>query len=189
MAHPDARRWNRRYEEEGPQRVHRPPNPLLVAARPHLPARGLALDAACGLGVNCRYLASLGLSVIGLDISLVALQIGRQAARERGLHFAAAVVDLEKLWLPPEHFDLIVNFRYLERSTFPLYDRALKPGGLLVFETFLYMQETAEESDNPEHYLQPGELRSAFPGYEVLQSGTRLQHNRTLENLVARKPG
>lgn len=188
MTHPDARRWNRRYEDEGPRRVNNPPNRRLAAARPHLPRRGLALDAACGLGVNCRYLASLGLRVIGLDISFVALQMGRQAARERGLHFAAAVVDLEKLWLPAEHFDLIINFRYLQRSLFPLYQRALKPGGLLVFETFL-TTGAADEPGSPAHYLQPGELLRAFSGCEVLQHGIQPTHDRTLEHLVARKPG
>lgn len=189
MPHPDARRWNQRYREEGHQRVNKPPNRLLVANRPHLPERGLALDAACGLGVNCRYLASLGLTVLGLDISLVGLRMGLQAAHDRGVDFAAAVVDLQRLWLPEAHFDLIVNFRYLERGTFPLYDRALKPGGLLVFETFLYTEQAAGASDNPEHYLRPGELRRAFAGYEVLHSGRHAAHDRTLEQLVARKTG
>lgn len=188
MKHPDARQWNRRYRNEGPERVNNFPNRLLVQARSYLPERGLALDAACGLGVNSRYLASLGLTVLGLDISFVGLRIGRQAAHERGQDFAAAVMDLMHLWLPDNHFDLIINFRYLERSIFSIYERALKPGGLLIFETFLYSERIAAETDNPEHYLRPGELLQAFDHFQILQTGERREHDRTLEHLIGRKP-
>jgi SAM-dependent methyltransferase len=186
MPHPDAVRWNRRYQQEGLQRINRPPNPLLRKFQPRLIGGGLALDTACGLATNGRFLAGLGWRVIGLDISLVALELSCQAAHAQQLPFSAAVMDLSDPWLPDNHFDLLMNFRFLERKALPTYRSALKPGGLLFFETFL--QSRATPTSHPEFYLQPGELQAAFATFEVLSSGTRTTGGHRLDWLVARKP-
>ena len=72
--------------------------------------------------------------------------------------------DLESFALPSAAFDVILCFRYLQRSLFPAIERALRPGGVLVFETFTIDQLSFDRGPrNPEHLLQPGELRTAFP--------------------------
>jgi SAM-dependent methyltransferase len=185
MNHPDAIRWNERYLLEGKQRLNRPPNHLVRQVGSWAPVPGLALDIACGLGNNGRFLAGLGWTIIGLDISLVALRLAHKEARRHSLAFYPAVFDLSKLWLPAAHFDLIVNIRFLDRGIFPLYNRALKAGGILIFETFLNQQQSQEKR---EHYLDPGELRQSFADYQILSWGTRQDGERFLEFLVARKP-
>lgn len=165
MRHPDAARWNDRYVTEGAAWLANQPRQLLHEFAHLLPSGGLALDAAAGVSSHGRFLAERGLHVVALDISEVGLRLAQQDAQKHDLWLEAAVYDLSHLWLPPNIFDVIVNFRFLERATFPVYRRALKPGGLLFFETFV-RSETEEE--HPDYFLFPGELRTAFADWKIL---------------------
>lgn len=156
-----------------------------------LPQTGLALDAAAGVANNGRFLARQGLRVIALDISEVALRAALERARQEGFSLEAAVMDLSDPWLPSARFDVIVNFRFLERSTFPVYRQALKPGGLLFFETYV---KRVPGLQGPDYYLNPGELYSAFRDFEILyweelaiDTGEE-KPKRATARLVARKP-
>jgi tellurite methyltransferase len=184
VRHPDAERWDNRYEIEGPSRVNSLPNALLRRYADLLPASGLALDAACGVANHGLFLAERGLRVIGLDISLVGLRFAQQQAKERGLRLSLALWDLSQPWLPPDAFDVITNFRYLERTAFPVFRQALKPGGLLFFATFMSVEP---HDDHPEYYLRPGELLETFGDYEIIHHSLLPEMRHTLEQLVARK--
>lgn len=185
VRHPDAERWDNRYEIEGPSRANSLPNALLRRYADQLPASGLALDVACGVANHGLFLAERGLRVIGLDISMVGLRFAQQQARERGLPLSLAVWDLSQPWLPPDTFAVITNFRYLERAAFPVFRQALKPGGLLFFATYMNAQPRDE---HPEYYLRPGELLDTFRDYEIVHHSLLPEAKRTLEQLVARKP-
>jgi methylase of polypeptide subunit release factors len=52
---------------------------------------GSVLDAGCGTGENALHVASLGLSVLGIDVANTALAIARAKADDRGItvEFAA----------------------------------------------------------------------------------------------------
>jgi tellurite methyltransferase len=191
MTHPDAARWNHRYTQDGHAWQGRRPRQLLREFAHLLPDQGMALDAAAGVGLHGLFLAERGLHVIALDVSEVGLRLARESAQRRGLWLETAVFDLSHPWLPANYFDVIANFRFLERATFPVYRQALKPGGLLFFETFL---KTDPQGDYPDHYLNPGELKQAFAGFTVIHSGLfEIRHEdghviKTTEQLVARKP-
>ena len=95
---------------------------------------------------------------------------------------------LEKVALPEAECDLLICFNYLQRSLFPAIERFLRPGGMLVYETLTIEQLTfAGGPRNPEHLLQPGELRSAFPGLETLFF-RQLCAGKGIASLLARKP-
>jgi 2-polyprenyl-3-methyl-5-hydroxy-6-metoxy-1,4-benzoquinol methylase len=191
MTHADAARWNDRYTQDGARWRTRSPRQLLLDFAYLLPPTGLALDAAAGVALHGLFLAERGLRVIALDVSEVGLRLARQLAQERGVWLETAVLDLSHPWLPTNTFDVIVNFRFLERATFPVYRQALKQGGLLFFETFLKTQANA---DAPAHYLNPGELRDAFHDFEILHSAIAdnphypSNKQRVAEQLIARKP-
>ena len=51
---------------------------------------------------------------------------------------------------------------FLDRRLWPEMAAALRPGGLLVFETFVDLPGGRTSEVGPEHLLQPGELRAAF---------------------------
>jgi SAM-dependent methyltransferase len=188
---PDAAiRWNGRYTTDGYHWQKRRPRQLLVEFAHLLPESGLALDAAAGVALHGLFLAERGLHVIALDISEVGLRLARESALKRGLWLETAVLDLAHPWLPASYFDVIVNFRFLERATFPVYRQALKPGGLIFFETFVKIDP---QEEYPEHYLDPGELRAAFANFSIIHHGQeeiRDGQSRLIkmsEQLVARK--
>ncbi|MEK7331676.1 MAG: hypothetical protein AAB113_12845, partial [Candidatus Eisenbacteria bacterium] len=58
-------------------------------------------------------------------------------------------------------------FRFLHRPLFPHIERALAPGGWLVYETFRRGQERFGRPTHPRFLLNEGELSSAFPSLAV----------------------
>ena len=191
MSHLDAHRWNARYKREGQTWLTHKPKQLLVDYLHVLPTDGFALDAASGVATNGLELARRGLKIIALDISSVGLALARQRFQMEGLNLNAAVIDLKHLQLPRDKFDVILNFNFLERKTFPLYRKALKPGGWLLFETFV---RNGEVGPHPEYYLNSGELYEAFADFDIVHSKQikiprkSRKTFRKIDQLVVRKP-
>jgi len=104
---------------------------------------GRALDVAAGRGRNSLFLASVGFAVDAVDRDEQALAELMAAARTRGLDgITTRTMDLEGdphagQALGVDRYDVIVTFLYLHRPLFPALLVALKPGGLLIYETFL----------------------------------------------------
>ena len=188
--HPDAVKWNGRYQSDGKYQQQGPPRQMLQDFVHLLPQDSLVLDAASGMGVNALFVAQRGNPVVALDISEVGLQLLRQRAKKLGVVVDTAVFDLTNPYFPPNCVDAILNFRFLERNAFPAYRQALRPGGLLFFETFL--RTDADEA--PGYFLEPGELNRAFADFEIVHSletavrGHRSGNMRPVAQLVARKP-
>lgn len=191
MPHAEAERWNEKYRRERALWLEMEPRLLLEHFKSQIPSEGLVLDVACGVGTTAIYLAALGLNVIGLDISEYALHLARTKTRQLGFHVHFAVADMSRIWLPENYFDLITNFHFLERAAIPVLKRALKPGGMILFETFM---ATASTTTTPEYYLKPGELKSIFEKFTVIHYAEFMhqhsQHHgeRGTAQLVARKP-
>ena len=191
MPHSDAVKWNGRYQQDGEKWQNGRPRQLLLEYIDTLPASGLALDAASGVGLHGLFLAERGWHVIALDISEVGLRLARERALARGVWLETAVYDLSQPWLPADRFDAILNFRFLQRETFPVYRRALKRGGWLLFETFVRPEQAVAD---PAYFLESGELCAAFADFEIVHSvqleirGGRSGKMKLVEQLVARKP-
>ena len=130
---------------------------------------GRALDLACGSGRAAVHLARLGWQVEAWDLDSTALEMAEAFALRNGVRIATRICELEREPLPdPEpRFDAIVVIRYLHRPLFPWIERALAPGGALVYETFRTGQERFGHPRRPRHLLEPGELLRAFPSLRV----------------------
>lgn len=167
------------------------PRHLLVSFIDLVPRKGLALDAACGVGINAAYLAKHGLEVIGIDISEYALHLAKSTIRHLDNPVEFAVMDLSLPWLPKDFFDVITNFHFLERAAIPVYRQALKPGGLILFDTFMLTKTTI---DIPGYFLEPGELDQLFDGFEIIHYSEEISDpsqshgDRGIAQIVARKP-
>jgi SAM-dependent methyltransferase len=82
------------------------------------------------------------------------------------------VLDLEggTVEFEPPDYDLIVVVHYLHRPLFPVLLDALRPGGVLVYETFTRAQAARGRPTNPAFLLEPGELLRLIQPLEVLAS-------------------
>lgn len=192
MTEETARFWNERYrqEEAVPERG---PAPFLVEHIGLLPGRGRALDVAMGTGRNALYLASLGYQVTGVDISPVAVDFCQREAQRRGLAVEAVCADVGAYPLPQAAFDVVLNFYFLDRPLCPRLAEALRPGGVLVFETFTREQRRYGWGPQQDAFLlRPGELAQLFPNLETLvyREGTVESERgpKAVAGLVARRP-
>ncbi len=126
-------KWNERYRA-GTQ--ERQPAQVLAENLHLLPDRGRALDLACGLGANALLLAKQGLEVVAWDISDVAIAVLRETAQRLALNIAAEVRDVESHPPLAKTFDVIVVSYFLDREIIPALIQALRPGGLVYYQTF-----------------------------------------------------
>jgi predicted Rossmann fold flavoprotein len=163
----------------------------LTTHRDLLPAGGLALDLACGRGRNALWLAEHGFHVRAVDRNADALRELTEEARRRGVSAQIAVeqVDLESgpPNLPEATFDVIVVSNYLHRPLFPSMLAALRPGGVLVYETFTTAQAARGKPTNPDFLLRPGELRERVASLEMLAEREGVFDGRDVASLVARR--
>lgn len=184
MAESDRERWDRRYADPV-DKLKRGPNPLLERYAPR--GAGLrALELACGLGQNALWLAAQGITVDAFDISLAALRLARSEMLRRGLAGVNFVVaDLDHFVLPAYPYDLVLVFRFLDRGLFPAIRERVRPGGLVIYQTFNIRQRARRPSVSPAHMLRLGELPGYFPGWEVIE----VSDEGYLSTFVGRKPG
>lgn len=114
----------------------------LLTQQLHRLPKGRALDVAAGSGRNALYLASHGFQVDALDRDEQRLVALSALAKQRNLpSLSVHTVDLERPTddrpeFPKNTYDVIVVFFYLHRPLFPWLMEALKPNGVLIYETF-----------------------------------------------------
>ena len=140
--------------------------PFLAAMLSRIP-RGLVLDIAAGRGRNALALARAGMKVVAVDFSSEAMQFLAAVARAERLAVWPVVANLDSVHLKDESFDAIVNINFLDRSLFPNFERALRPGGVLIADTFLVDQAAIGHPNNPRFLLGHGELRALAAGLEI----------------------
>jgi SAM-dependent methyltransferase len=128
-----------------------------------LPPAGHALDVCCGRGRNALFLAARGLDTSAWDISPIALHALAEAARDAGLCIAVAERDVVGKPPEPESFDVIVVSRFLDRGLCPRLGAAIRPGGLIFYQTFLRDAPHGVGPRHPEYRLAAGELPRLFP--------------------------
>ncbi len=154
---------------------------------------GPILDLACGDGHNGVFLAIKGLPVICCDISEEALSRARTLAEEHRVEVEFWRVDLELEEtnpLPQEFFRGIVVFRYLHRPLIPHIKKALRKGGILIYETFTIQQPEFGKPRNPDFLLKLGELEDWFRDWEIIFhfEGLKEEPKRAVAQLVCKKP-
>lgn len=158
----DKTRWNEKYRTKP---MPGDPTPLLTKYAGLAETKGRALDIACGTGRHTAWLAEAGFGVDAVDLSDVALaQIDPHPGIVKIEH------DLDTFKIAPGRYDLIVNINFLDRRLFPAIRSGLKPGGILIFETFTETPSGAayHQPSDPLFLLQKNELLHAFIGLEIV---------------------
>ena len=121
-----------------------------------LASQGNALDLACGNGRNSRFLAQKGFQVDAVDISNIA--INHLAGQDPRIN--AICQDMDTWQIPQDHYQIIINIRFMDRRLFPMIEKGLKPGGILIFESFI--------DEKKAYCLEPNELLNAFENFHVV---------------------
>jgi rhodanese-related sulfurtransferase len=156
-----------------------------------LPRAGRALDVACGAGRHALLLAASGLEVRAVDRDRGQLATLRAVAERLRLRLETVELDLEtgEVDLGSELFDLVLVVNYLHRPLFPALLASVKPGGLLLYETFTAEQAKRGKPTNPDFLLAPGELRRVVAPFAILREREGEHDGRCLAAVAARKPG
>jgi SAM-dependent methyltransferase len=121
------------------------------------------LDVACGAGRHAKFFAARGVNVTAVDRDIDAL------SQLRGIdHIVSDHRDLENETWPyaPHSFDAVLVSHYLWRPTFDVLLATIKPGGLLLYETFMDGNEAYGKPSRADFLLRSNELltrtRDAF---------------------------
>lgn len=187
MASEDRLRWDTIFRERS-NKPYPAPDPILLQHTPPVKSDETsprALDLAAGLGQNGLWLAEQGYQADIMDISRIALTRARQEMVVRNLRNVNLLpVDIDKLELESNVYDLICVFRYLKRSTFALLKMATKRGGRVIYETFntRYLEQVPKF--NPAFLLQDDELRKIFADWDTLL----YEDDTHISRIVAVKP-
>lgn len=159
-------KWDRIYREAGDAIPE--PVPVLADNAHLLPVAGIALDLACGLGGNALFLARQGLDTHAWDISPQAIRRLNAYGQRLGVALRTEIRDVVEYPPAEESCDVIVVSHFLERSLVPAISAALKPGGLLFYQT--YTREKAAEvgPTNPAFLLDTNELLRLFSSLRLV---------------------
>ncbi|HKS23297.1 MAG TPA: class I SAM-dependent methyltransferase [Thermoanaerobaculia bacterium] len=156
--------WDASYHDgPAPWDVGRP-QPAVVRLASLGAFAGAVLDAGCGTGENALHIASLGLSVVGVDVAETALAIAREKAADRGIEIELVFADALHLDRLDRRFDTVLDcglFHTFDREERPRYVASLASvighGGALYVLCF-----SDEGPDTGPHPVTEEELRAAF---------------------------
>ena len=159
--------WDASYHDgPAPWDVGRP-QPAVVRLAAEGGFAGAVLDAGCGTGENALHIASLGLSVLGVDVAETALAIARAKAADRGIEVAFAAADALRLDRLGRRFATV-----LDCGLFHTFDGEERPGYVASLASVtehggtLYVLCFSDNGPDPgPHPVSQHELRAAFhPG-------------------------
>ncbi len=182
MSRQDIDRWQHKYA--APANKVLTPDPLLAEYASLLRGPGVALDLACGRGRNSLFLARLGKTVYAVDGSLLAAR-SLQRLAHNNIH--VWVTDLEHWQCPAAIFDLVVVDYFLYRPLIPVLITALKPGGLLFYQTFNKNILQQRPGFSPDYLLTPGELMQTATGMKILASNDTPENTDSSSFVLAKK--
>jgi 2-polyprenyl-3-methyl-5-hydroxy-6-metoxy-1,4-benzoquinol methylase len=179
-------------------------NDFLVENVTQFPKHGEILSLAEGEGRNAVFLAEQGFRVTGVDGSAVGLEKANMLAKQRGVSIATVVADLADYNLGTARWDGIVSIwchtpPTLRKRLHAAVVQALKPGGVLVLESYTPEQLTYKTGGPPvaEMMMTLAGLREELAGLTFvvgcekvreIQEGKFHFGTSAVVQVVARKP-
>jgi len=155
----DRVKWDERYKKE----KDIPKEPSLIVTKYYKYAKiKKALDIACGIGRNSKFLAKKGFSVDAVDISDIALKNIKNIK-----NITPILADLDQYNIKKDFYDLIICINYLNRELFNQIKDGLKNQGVLIYESLVYNKRLSSNM-NKRYLLEKNELLHQFIDFEIL---------------------
>jgi SAM-dependent methyltransferase len=140
------------------------PQPAIVRLASEGGFAGAVLDAGCGTGENALHVASLGLSVLGVDVAETALAIARAKADDRGIEAEFATADAFRLERLGRRFESVLDcglFHTFDADERQRYAASL--ASVTEHDGALYVLCFSDDGpDTGPHPISREELRAAF---------------------------
>ena len=174
------------------------PRPILVEhVEKGLIPKGKALDTCCGAGTNPVYLAQSGFDVTGIDISLTAIGLAKENARQAKVNINFLAESFIDLSFKDEVFDFVFDmgcFHHVEVEDRPKFIegvfRVLRARGVYMLTCFSY-----KNGSGWNHFTRQ-QIIDLFSGYFKIEE---IRHYPSLEGdgyirffytaLMKKKPG
>ncbi len=186
MSLKDKEKWDSKYR--GSEYVTgKEPSDWLTLNRDLLTGHGTALDIAAGEGRNAVFAASLGYDTFAVDVSETGINKARALAEEKNTKIQTLATDLDSYSLEKNAYDLILCFNFLERGLFPAIREALRPGGMVFYETFT-VDYLKYSSFKKEWVLGYNELLREFGDFRILRYREIDRDPKAFASIVALKP-
>lgn len=162
--------WNERYADSS-YLYGTEPNSFLVE-HCHL-LNGPVLSLSEGEGRNAVFLAARGLDVLGVDLSVVALDKAKKLAKSRGVEIKTEVADLATFEPEDNYYGAVVSISAhlpssVRKRLYPLVERSLKPGGILILEAYSENQLSRDTGGpkDADMLMTADKLNREFPNLE-----------------------
>lgn len=129
--------------------------------------------------------------MVAVDADSERIEAGRRRARDLSIEWVTT--DLTTYPLPPDAFDVVMIFNYLDRRRMSEFRAAVRRGGFLLCETFLRAQrDYGWGPTSDDHLLGPGELLSLAEPFEVVLAREALEfiggRPMAVASILARRP-
>lgn len=148
---------------------------------------GAILDLAAGKGRHSVFLADRGYDVTAVDINTD----GLQELKRKDIKVVQADLENGPWPFDKARFDSVVVTNYLWRALFPKIKEVLRPGGMLIYETFAMGNERFGRPRSPDFLLKEKELLELVSEFDVLDYHHSIMTNLPVslrQGVVARKP-
>ena len=156
--------WDESYHDDPPPWDIGRPQPAIVRLASEGGFAGAVLDAGCGTGENALHVASLGLSVLGVDVAETALAIARAKADDRGIEVEFAAADAFRLERLGRRFGTVLDsglFHTFDVDERPRYAASL--ASVTEQDGTVYVLCFSDDvPDTGPHPISQEELRAAF---------------------------
>lgn len=160
------------------------------------------LDLACGKGRNGLYLIENNVNVSFADVNGESLKQAELSVNNLNHDKQKLAqywqVDFEQANSTPlqgKIYSAILVFRYLHRPLFAALKASIKPGGMIIYETFTEQQPQFGRPTNPNFLLKTNELVTLFSDWKILHhfegvvcQPTNANKQQAIAQIVAIKP-
>jgi SAM-dependent methyltransferase len=167
-----------------------PPSSWVARYASLVPDPGPVLDLAAGNGRHTRYFKDLGYTVLAVDRDVSGLA---DLATDARVIIMEADLEAGRWPFADSVFGGVVVTNYLHRPILRRIAAALKPGGVLIYETFAVGNERFGKPSNPNFLLKPDELLKLAKKTKLVVHGYEsgeVQEPRpaVLQRIVAQRP-